>query len=59
MQHVLDLRLAAALDRMKYTTMTLEEIAESCGFRSYTFFHKAFKASFSLPPTAYRNQAKI
>lgn len=55
MQFALDLRLSATVDRMTYTTMTLEEIAESCGFGSYTFFHKAFKAKFGLSPAAFRN----
>jgi AraC family transcriptional regulator of arabinose operon len=58
MQYALDARLSAAVDRMTYTTMTLEEIADSCGFGSYTFFHKAFKAKFGLSPTAFRNRTK-
>jgi AraC family transcriptional regulator of arabinose operon len=57
-EYALDLRLQSAVDRMMYTTMTLEEIAESCGFGSYTFFHKAFKAKFGLSPAAFRNQSK-
>lgn len=58
MQYALELRLQSAVDRMTYTTMTLEEIANSCGFGSYTFFHKAFKAKFGLSPAAFRHQQK-
>ena len=56
MQYALEYRLQNTVDRMKHTTMTLEEIADSCGFGSYTFFHKSFKARYGLSPTEFRNQ---
>ncbi len=56
MQYALEYRLQNAVDRMKHTTMTLEEIADSCGFGSYTFFYKSFKTKYGLSPTEFRNQ---
>ncbi|MCJ7843017.1 AraC family transcriptional regulator [Lederbergia sp. NSJ-179] len=56
MSYALETRLFGAVDRMKHTTMTLEEIAHHSGFRSYTHFHRVFKDRFGLPPSRFRNQ---
>lgn len=56
MQYALKVRLAMAVDRMKYSTLTLEQIAASCGLESYPYFHRVFKAQFGLSPREYRNQ---
>ncbi|MEF3304127.1 AraC family transcriptional regulator [Paenibacillus sp. GYB003] len=54
MQYALEIRLSGAVDRMKYTPMTLAQISDSCGFKSYTFFHRAFKQKYGVSPTAFR-----
>lgn len=54
LEYALEVRLAGAIDRMKHTSMTMEQIAESCGFGSYTYFHRVFKRKIGLSPTAYR-----
>lgn len=54
-QYAINMRLKNAIDRMKYTPMTLEVIAESCGFGSYSYFHKAFKKRFGISPKEYRD----
>ncbi|GIN74285.1 hypothetical protein J14TS2_47600 [Bacillus sp. J14TS2] len=56
MSYALEIRLSGAVDRMKHTTMTLEEIAHNSGFRSYTYFHRVFKDRFGLSPSQFRNQ---
>ncbi|WP_160720516.1 AraC family transcriptional regulator [Bacillus sp. USDA818B3_A] len=54
-QSAINMRLKNAIDRMRYTPMTLEVIAESCGFGSYSYFHKAFKKRFGISPKEYRD----
>ncbi|MFZ7943010.1 helix-turn-helix domain-containing protein [Neobacillus sp. 19] len=54
MEYAQEIRLAAAIERMKYTTMTLEQIAMDCGFGSYPYFHKVFKKKHGIAPGAYR-----
>ncbi|MFX3623118.1 MAG: helix-turn-helix domain-containing protein [Ectobacillus sp.] len=53
-EYAQEVRLSAAIDRMKYTTMTLEQIAEDCGFGAYPYFHKVFKKKYGVAPGAYR-----
>jgi len=54
MEYAQDIRLSSAIERMKYTTMTLEQIAEGCGFGNYPYFHKVFKKKYGVAPGAYR-----
>lgn len=54
MEYALEIRLAAAKERMKYTGMTLEQIAEDCGFGAYPYFHKVFKKKYGVSPGAFR-----
>lgn len=54
MEYAKEVRLSAAIDQMKYTTMTLEHIAENCGFGSYAYFHRVFKRAYGVPPGIYR-----
>ncbi|WP_434753192.1 helix-turn-helix domain-containing protein [Paenibacillus amylolyticus] len=53
-QYAIEIRLNAALERMKYSEMTLEHIAESCGFASYSYFHRVFRAHFGVAPAEYQ-----
>src|SRR5699024_12200241 len=39
-QHI---RLTSALNQMKYTNLTLNHIAENCGFVNYPYFHRVLK----------------
>lgn len=58
-QYALEIRLNAAVERMKYSTMTLEEIAETCGFASYSYFHRVFRATYGMSPVKYRETATV
>ena len=52
-QYALEIRLNAAVERIKYSTMTLEEIAETCGFASYSYFHRVFRANYGVSPVKF------
>jgi AraC family transcriptional regulator of arabinose operon len=56
MQHTMDVRLSIALERMQYNKMTLEQIAETCGFGSYSYFFRAFRARYGISPNSYREK---
>ncbi|MCQ6559798.1 helix-turn-helix transcriptional regulator [Paenibacillus mendelii] len=55
MTYATEVRLSAALERMKYTSMTLHQIAENCGFGEYSYFHKVFKQQYGIAPGVYRD----
>ncbi|MFC5447914.1 helix-turn-helix domain-containing protein [Paenibacillus aestuarii] len=57
MQYALEVRLASAVERMHDSSMSLEQIALSCGFGSYPYFHRAFKLKFGVSPKLFRQQA--
>jgi AraC family transcriptional regulator, arabinose operon regulatory protein len=54
-QYANDIRLTIALERIRYSFMTLEQVAESCGFGSYPYFHRAFKEKYGVSPNVYRS----
>ncbi|OAS15216.1 helix-turn-helix domain-containing protein [Paenibacillus oryzisoli] len=53
-QYATEVRLSSAVERMHDSSMSLEQIALSCGFGSYPYFHRAFKQRFGTSPKAYR-----
>lgn len=53
------MRLQAATDQMKYTTLTLEEIAENIGFGTYVYFHRIFKRKTGETPGEFRKKYRI
>jgi AraC family transcriptional regulator, arabinose operon regulatory protein len=55
-EYALDIRLSAAVELMKYTSMTLEQIAEDCGFGTYPYFHKVFRKKYGIAPGTFRQQ---
>ncbi|MNI22291.1 Xylose operon regulatory protein [compost metagenome] len=56
-QYSLEIRLSVAVERMKYSLMTLEQISQSCGFGSYPYFHRVFKEAYKLSPKDYRDRS--
>jgi AraC family transcriptional regulator, arabinose operon regulatory protein len=56
MQYAQQVRLSMAVERMKYSTLTLDQIADSCGMGSYPFFHRVFKEKFGITPSVYRKR---
>lgn len=57
-QYILDVRLQMACDRIRFSTFNLEQIADLCGFRSYSYFYRVFRARFGISPRAFRERAK-
>ncbi|MBW7456730.1 AraC family transcriptional regulator [Paenibacillus sepulcri] len=55
-QYTQDVRLSMAMERMKFSTMPLEQIAETCGFGSYSYFYRIFRRQFGMSPAVYREQ---
>ena len=55
-EYAQSIRLTAAIHQMKYTTMTLENIALNCGFSSYSYFHRVFRKHLQLSPSEYRSK---
>ncbi|MWV42186.1 helix-turn-helix domain-containing protein [Paenibacillus sp. HJL G12] len=53
-QYAIEIRLRAAEEQIRYSEMTLEHIAETCGFASYSYFHRVFRAHFGVSPMEYR-----
>lgn len=54
MKYALQIRLAIARERMLYSPMSLEQIAESSGFSSYSYFHRMFRAHYGVSPKKYQ-----
>ncbi|MCC2687010.1 MAG: transcriptional regulator (AraC/XylS family) protein, partial [Paenibacillaceae bacterium] len=54
--YAMDIRISEAADRMKYTAMSIEQIALACGFGNYTHFYKTFKKKYGIPPAKYRKR---
>ncbi|SDB82784.1 transcriptional regulator, AraC family [Pelagirhabdus alkalitolerans] len=53
-QYAQHIKLEAAINQMKYTNMTLEQIALMCGFGNYPYFHRLFTRKYELSPSQYR-----
>jgi two-component system response regulator YesN len=49
-----DLRVARAKEMLRLTRLTVERVGRSCGFRTRTHFHRAFRRSVGMTPMAYR-----
>lgn len=56
MQYAMEVRLAIACDRIRFTMANLDRIAESTGFGSYSYFHRVFRAKYGISPKQYRDQ---
>lgn len=56
MDYAIEVRLAIACERIRFSQVTLEQAAEQAGFHSYSYFHRAFRARFGISPKEYRNR---
>jgi AraC family transcriptional regulator, arabinose operon regulatory protein len=57
-QFLQETRLGMACDRIRFSRMTLEEAAESSGFRSYSYFYRLFRNRFGMSPKQFRANMK-
>ncbi|MDR6555252.1 AraC family transcriptional regulator [Paenibacillus qinlingensis] len=55
-QYLLKLRLNYATDLLRGTSMSLQSIADSCGFSSVHHFSKMYKLRFGCPPSQLRRE---
>ncbi|MBN9388009.1 MAG: helix-turn-helix transcriptional regulator [Chloroflexi bacterium] len=56
-EYAIDVRLAIASERIRLTSMPLEQVAETSGFRNYCYFSRIFRARYKVSPRQYRNAA--
>jgi AraC family transcriptional regulator of arabinose operon len=56
-EYAIDVRLAIACERIRFTTMPLEQIAETSGFRNYSYFSRIFRSRYKITPRQYRSQS--
>lgn len=56
-EYALEVRLSMAMDRLQHTSLTLEQIALTSGFGSYSYFHRIFRRKYGCSPDLYRRQA--
>lgn len=54
MQYALQIRLSVARERILFSKMSLEQIAEASGFNSYTYFYRMFRAKYGVSPRVFR-----
>jgi AraC family transcriptional regulator, arabinose operon regulatory protein len=59
MEYAIELRLRLAVERMSSSHLTLEQIAESAGFHSYSYFYRVFRERYGISPKKYRNELTI
>ena len=50
---MIEIRLSLAVERMKYSSLTFQQISESLGFNSYVHFHRLFRKKFGMSPSQY------
>lgn len=54
MQYTLEVRLDMARERIIFSPMSLEDVAETSGFANYTYFHRVFRSRFGVSPKQFR-----
>lgn len=54
MQYTLDVRIDMARERIIFSGMSLEDVAETSGFANYTYFHRVFRSRFGISPKQFR-----
>ncbi len=57
-EYLMKVRLDFAIEQMKYSNATLEEIAENSGFGAYSYFHRIFKRATGHSPGEFRKRCK-
>lgn len=54
MQYGQHIRLSMERERILFSKMSLEQIAETCGFNSYTHFYRVCRAKYGVSPREFR-----
>ncbi|MCG7410114.1 AraC family transcriptional regulator [Paenibacillus sp. ACRRX] len=59
MDYAIEVRISMACERILHGYMSLEQIAEMCGFQSYSYFHRTFRNRLGLSPKQFREQRQF
>ena len=54
MDYIIDMRVRKACEMLKYSDVSVTEIAESTGFCDIFYFSRMFKKAIGVSPTNYR-----
>lgn len=57
-QYLMQLRLDAACKELMFSSMTIDEIAASCGLRDKTYFSRVFKQRYGISPGVFRKNTE-
>lgn len=57
-EYLTDIRVEDAKSLLRYSRLSMTEIAFSVGFRDYTYFSNVFKKCVGVSPSAYRKSMK-
>lgn len=57
-QDIIDMRIAKAIQMLKYSNRPIGEIAETCGFGTIYYFSKYFKHAKGITPTEFVEKCK-
>ena len=55
-RHILHMRIDKAKQLLSSTAMTCQQVAEACGYRDMSAFHKAFVSQTGCPPDRWRKE---
>jgi AraC family transcriptional regulator of arabinose operon len=58
MQYTMDVRLNMAKERIVFSPLSLEDVAETSGFANYTYFHRVFRSRFGQSPKQFRMNSR-
>jgi AraC family transcriptional regulator len=53
-QHIIDLRIRRAQELLEHTTLSMAQIASTCGFADQAHLSFAFRRATNMPPSIYR-----
>jgi AraC family transcriptional regulator len=56
--YLVERRLARAVDALKHSTMSIEEIARTAGFKSTPGFSNVFKKHYGMSPSRFRTRSR-
>ena len=52
-EYAMEIRLNTAINLIKNSDMSFEQISEIAGFSSYTYFHRVFRKHYGISPTEF------
>lgn len=57
--YITRLRVEKAAEKLRFTSLSIQEIAYSCGYESPSSLSKAFRMFYNISPKDYRNNKKF